>query len=490
MKEFERIAEPGVLVPVSRELVADMETPLSAFRKVAGEDWAFLLESVEGGEKWGRYSFMGGWPRAVYRWDARGVEVRDGQGEVLEVGSGDPLEVLDRFLQLYRAPSLPELPRFWGGAVGYLGYDAVRYLEALGEGPPRSTDFPEALFIIPEVVVVFDNLRHTMRIVASAPGGGPAKSAYDGAVSRIEEVIERLNRPTVEPLLYPSDPAGPAVFTPALPKEAFCKAVEKVREEIRRGEAIQVVLSQRLTGQVKIDPFLVYRALRGLNPSPYMYYLRFGSHCLVGSSPEILVRVTEDRIELRPIAGTRPRGTDETEDRRLEEELLADEKERAEHLMLVDLGRNDLGRVAEVGTVRVEELMLIERYSHVMHIVSHLSGRRRPGLSELEILKACFPAGTVTGAPKVRAMQFIDELEPVSRGPYAGAVGYFGLGGSMDTCIAIRTLAFQGGDVTLQVGAGIVADSVPDREYEETMRKAEALIRAVEIALAWRTVDQ
>ena len=490
-EEFRKKARQGNLIPVYREILADLETPVSAFLKIAEGENAFLLESVEGGEKWARYCFLGADPSVILRTKGRRITLeRNGVSETWET-DGDPLDTLKDLMAEYRPVPVEGLPRFYGGAVGYLSYDMVRFIERLPETTDDDLDLPDAQFMITDALLIFDNVAQKIKVVANVrlEGGGDAevKSAYDEAVARIEGLIERLNRP----LSKEAGPGGAAKTAPGTPdwtsnfkdRASFETAVAEAREKILAGEVIQVVLAQRLSAPVLVDPFDVYRALRTLNPSPYMFFLKLGDLKLVGSSPEVLVRLEGERVEVRPIAGTRPRGANEEEDRELERDLLSDEKERAEHIMLVDLGRNDVGRISHRGTVEVNELMVIERYSHVMHIVSNVRGRLAEGRDAYDVLRACFPAGTVSGAPKVRAMEIIEELEPTRRGPYAGAVGYFSYSGNMDTCIAIRTLAIRGQQAYLGVGAGIVADSVPEREYEETMNKGRALIRAVELAV-------
>jgi anthranilate synthase component 1 len=482
--QFLRQASAGALIPVFREFHADLETPVSAYLKISARFPTdhFLLESVEGGEKWARYSFIGFDPHLRYRADAMGVTVLRG-GETRNVPTaGDPLEALAGILKEIRYRPAPGLPRLSGGAVGYIGYDYVRYLEKVGGDRPL-TDAPDAMFLFPSRLVIFDNVRHTVLIVAHASiaAGEDPVAAYARALAAIEEVRGILRVPLEGSEVPDGDDAGEA---PAfeMTRGAFLDAVRKAKEHIRNGDIIQAVLSNRATVRTRRTPAEVYRVLRALNPSPYMYLLRMGDLSVVGSSPEILVRLEGDEIQLRPIAGTRPRGATPAEDRRLEAELLSDPKELAEHVMLVDLGRNDVGRVAAWGSVKANELMGIERYSHVMHIVSNVIGKLREGLTAFDVLRAAFPAGTVSGAPKVRAMQIISELEPFRRGIYAGAVGYFDLQGSMDFCIAIRTIVMTGGEAMIQAGAGIVADSDPAREWDEILSKARILFRAVGVS--------
>ncbi len=487
LEQFRELARQGNLIPVARQILADMETPVSAFRKIDSGNYAFLLESVEGGEQWGRYSFLGSNPSLVVRGRGERVEVLQGQTTEVIAGVRDPLTALQRVLARYRAVPVPGLPRFTGGLVGYIGYDVVRHLERLPTTANEDLDLPDALFLLTDTLLIFDNVTHRITVVSNAVvpdrSADGVERAYRESQQKIDAIVAALRRPVGAPAGCAGAAAagGPAS---TLSRPDFCGAVRRAKEYIRAGDVIQVVLSQRLAVRTGADPFDVYRALRVVNPSPYMYYLRLGELKVVGSSPEMLVRLEGERIDLRPIAGTRPRGMTEDEDERLAAELLADPKERAEHIMLVDLGRNDVGKVARVGSVSVPHLMAVERYSHVMHLVSHVRGLVEPGRSAFDVLKACFPAGTVTGAPKVRAMEIIEELEPVRRGPYAGAVGYVSFSGNLDTCITIRTILFTRGLAMIQAGAGIVADSDPEREYEETMNKARGMRRAIQLAEA------
>jgi anthranilate synthase component 1 len=466
---------------VYREILADTDTPVSAFLKLRGGEHGFLLESVESGETWSRYSILGTNPAAVYV--ARGGEVvieKDGKRRTTKDGA-DPLAELEKWHRSQRPVEIDGLPPFWGGAVGFVAYDAVRYLEKLPSESRDDLSVPDAVFLLTDTVVVFDNLTLTMKVITSRPAGKNPDRTYDECVRVIEDVIARLRSPLPE--AAPGKRPKPAKrFRSSFTRPQFRSAVEKAKEHIHAGDCVQIVLSQRFEKSLACDPFDLYRSLRVINPSSYMYYLNLGGRHLVGSSPEVLVRRNGPRVEVRPIAGTRPRGQTKVEDQLLEEELRGDEKECAEHVMLVDLGRNDVGRVAEYGSVDVGELMAVERYSHVMHLVSNVVGRVRKGVSSLDVLRACFPAGTVSGAPKVRAMQIIDHLEPVRRGTYAGAVGYLSFDDNLDTCIAIRTAYVENGTVRIGSGAGIVADSVPEAEYRETMNKAGALFAAVEAA--------
>ncbi|HEU5300415.1 MAG TPA: anthranilate synthase component I, partial [bacterium] len=458
------------------ELPADLETPISAFLKLRDQGNAFLLESVEGGERIGRYSFIGSGPMRTIISRGNHVEIREG-GRV-ETRQADVLEVAREILGRHRLVADPSLPRFSGGAVGYFGYDLVRLWERLPAQPADDLALPTCYLAVADTVVIFDHVRHTMKIVANALVDDDGGVAYRQAVEKVERLYERLRSP-----LVPPNGAGRVqpVMDTDMPVAGFLSAVERAKEYIRAGDAFQVVLSRRFSmGLDGVDGLDIYRALRTVNPSPYMFFLDFDGVKIIGSSPELLVRLEDGVVETRPLAGTRPRGATEADDLTMEAQLLADEKERAEHVMLVDLGRNDVGRVSAYGTVKVTDLMQVERFSHVMHIVTDVQGRLRPGLDAVDVLRACFPAGTVTGAPKVRAMEIIDELEPVARGPYAGAVGYFSFSGSMDTAITIRTIVMAGGRAYIQAGAGIVADSVPEREYVETVNKAKALVRAIE----------
>jgi anthranilate synthase component 1 len=473
---FDRLFAEFPLVPVVRRVPADTETPVSTYLKVARGPWSFLLESVEGGTRWGRYSLVGYDPFLVV--EARGsyaIVRRNG----IEERRQDPVAALRSVLAEHRMPHMPGMPRLTGGLVGYIGYGAARLFERM---PPRGVDpvdLPDIRVFAPRKLLAFDNVRKTLDlIVLVRPEAG---DCYDRAQEEIEEILVQLRKPLPEDVVFPAPTSAPRL-DPVIPRGRFEAMVSEAREAIHSGEAIQVVLSQPFEGQTDLDPFTTYRALRALNPSPYLFHLALGEETLVGASPEVMVRMEGDRALLRPIAGTRPRAVDPTEDRALEVELLGDAKERAEHVMLVDLGRNDLGRVARPGAVRLEESFAVERYSHVMHLVSTVSAEVREGVDGLDVLGATFPAGTVSGAPKVRAMELIGELEPRERGVYAGAVGYLGFDGNLDTCITIRTMVFHGGKVYLQAGAGIVADSDPAREYEETLHKAQALLRALEVA--------
>lgn len=469
LDEIYSLFEQGDLVPVYRILPADLETPVSAFLKLYRPDEAaFLLESVEGGERVGRYSFMGVRPRKIVKPTAHPDE--------------DALETIKAELAHYHPVALPGLPRFTGGAVGYLGYDVVRQIERLPANAPNVTHLPDVRFMIFDSLVIFDHVKTQIIVLANAHNTGDPEAAYEDAIERIDATVARLRQP------LPTIPAAEAVLDAPLESNftqaGFEEAVSQAKEYIAAGDAFQIVLSQRLSKRTTAPPFAIYRALRMLNPAPYMFFFHFPEEPLnlIGASPEMMVRLEDGVASVRPIAGTRPRGKTPAQDADHETNLLTDPKERAEHVMLVDLGRNDLGRVCEYGSVHVPELMIVERYSHVMHIVSHVEGKLKPNLDAFDLIRATFPAGTVSGAPKIRAMEIIDELEPDRRGPYAGAVGYFSFSGSMDTCITIRTITMQGDQVYIQAGAGLVADSDPTREYEETHHKAAALAEAVALA--------
>jgi len=474
---FCNLAKKANFIPVYKEFLADIETPVTAYLKLKDKGYSFLLESAEGGEKWGRYSFIGCTPILIITYQDERVKISGPEGRDIYERVNDPLPLLRETLKEFHLAQLSDLPRFQGGLIGYFSYDIVRCFERLPNISIKDLSIPEAVFVLPKTLIIFDHVKHTVKIVSFVDlrKERELKKAYEGAISSIEKNILQLR----SPLNYGSKAISISTISSNFSKESFMSAVDRIRSYIFSGDAIQVVLSQRLSTKIEGDDFSIYRALRSINPSPYMFYLNFDNLKLIGSSPEILVRLEGDLITLRPIAGTRPRGRDENEDLALEEELLNDPKERAEHIMLVDLGRNDVGRVSRPGTVRVTDLMVIERYSHVMHIVSNVTGRLQEGRDAFDVLKACFPAGTVSGAPKIRAMEIIEEFEPTRRGPYAGAVGYFSLSGDMDFCITIRTVVIWEDMLHVQVGAGIVADSVPEREYEETMNKAKAMLKAI-----------
>ena len=486
LEEFKEKLKQGNLVPVWEEILADFDTPVSAFRKIESGDHCFLFESVEGGEKWAQYSFLGSDVSVIFRSKGDRIEIIE-DGNVTEI-KGDPVDELRKLLSRYKPVESPELPRFHGGAVGYFSYDIVRFVEKLPEDTVDDLNLWDCIYVITDTVVVFDNINNKIKIIANAfvPNEKDAESSYNDAVAKIGEIKEKLQSPLPDNGHYSSesDDKSEVELSSNFEKEAYEDAVRRTKEYIKAGDIIQAVIAQRWQTELTVDPFDLYRSLRVLNPSPYMFYLKLDDQILVGSSPEVMVRVEGDGVESRPIAGTRPRGKDETEDQKLADELLADPKERAEHIMLVDLARNDLGRIADIGTVVVDELMTIERYSHVMHIVSNVVAKLNSGKDAFDVLKATFPAGTLSGAPKVRAMEIIEETEPTRRGAYGGAVGYFSYSGNMDSCITIRTFVIKDGTIYIQAGAGIVADSDPETEYYETVNKVKALVRAVETTKA------
>ena len=485
LEAFRELSRDYDLVPVFRRLVSDTLTPVTAFRRIDDGGSACLFESVIGGEKVGRYSILAAQPSLEV--SARGHQVtrRDAR-QTTTYHADDPLEEVRAQLQTVRMAHLPELPPFAGGAVGYAGYDVIRYSEHLPDAPEDDRRLPDMSFAFYDRLVVFDNVGKTMFVIVLAQvdrAERNAEQAHDDARQRVDELVERLAHGDDGLQCTDISPQSDATISTRsnFARQDFEQAVRTCVDYIRAGDIFQVVLSQRLSVQIQSDPFEVYRTLRVVNPSPFMFFLRTPDVTLVGSSPEIMCRVVDGRVTVRPLAGTRPRGATDDEDLQLAEELLADPKERAEHVMLVDLGRNDVGRVAQYGSVELSDVMVIERYSHVMHITSNVSGQLREGLDAFDALRACLPAGTVSGAPKVRAMQIIDALEPHRRGPYAGAVGYIDYGGNMDTCIALRTIVIQGDRADVQVGAGIVADSQPAMEFQETLNKARGLLTAIEI---------
>ncbi|CAA9249251.1 MAG: Anthranilate synthase, aminase component [uncultured Chloroflexi bacterium] len=506
------LAAQGNLIPVYREVLADMETPVSVYRKIARGPYSFLLESVEGGERLARYSFIGTEPRLVatlhdHRAVVRTTSTREGDAadsETRESRFEDPLDFIRDLLAPYKPVLLPDMPRFQGGAVGYLAYECVRYFEELPTPERDDLKLPDAVLMLADTLVVFDHVKHRMRVLSHADlhaHGGDVDAAYHAAVARVDAILVRLHAavPPAGAVLcgtavangraqrsasstqhsFPSSLPG---VTSTLTKDIYESAVGHAKEYVGDGDIIQVVPSQRLSRPLNASPFSAYRALRAVNPSPYMYFLELDDIHVVGASPEMLVQVEDGTVRTRPIAGTRPRGKSEREEAELAAELLADEKERAEHIMLVDLGRNDVGRVARPGTVRVTTLMDVEKYSHVMHIVSQVEGQLKDGCDAYDALRSCFPAGTVSGAPKIRAMEIIAEIEPCKRGLYAGAVGYFSYSGNLDTAIAIRTMVIKDGIAHVQAGGGVVFDSVPATEYQETLNKAAALLRALDVA--------
>jgi anthranilate synthase component 1 len=469
LEEVKKRQSEGTLIPVYREIVADLETPVSAFLKISHGGYSFLLESVEGGERLARYSFIGTEPYNILS-----TKTED---------KVNPLPLLAEELKKYRMVPATDLPRFCGGAVGYLSYETATRFEELPSPASDPLGLPESLFMFVDTMLVFDHVSHKIKVLSHVHIDRDIEKEYQKAINKIEALVDRLSQP-LKPKHYVKPPTTHRdnALSSNFSKDEFEANVDKIKRYITVGEAIQVVLSQRLSQPVDVAPFEIYRALRSLNPSPYMFFLDFNDFCIIGASPEILVRVENDMVMTRPLAGTRPRGKNLDEDIMLEQELRIDEKERAEHIMLVDLGRNDIGRVSEPGTVEVSDLMDVERYSHVMHLVTHVQGKLRHDLNAIDALQACFPAGTVSGAPKIRAMEIIAELEPEKRGPYAGAVGYFSFSGNMDMAIAIRTMIVANETAYVQAGCGVVYDSIPEREYQETMNKAQALLKAIKQA--------
>lgn len=478
---FSKLTKQGYnRIPVMREVLADLDTPLSTYLKLAEGPYSYLFESVQGGEKWGRYSIIGLPCRTVIRVYAKDVVVTESGQEISRETVEDPLAWVEAYQSRFKVADVDKLPRFNGGLVGYFGYDTIRYIEPkLAHCPnPDTLNTPDILLMLSDEIVVFDNLAGKLYVIVHADPSH--ENALESAENRLSQLVQQL-RDSVPS--YPVNQQSRKVveddFVSGFTQQGFEEAVDKAKQYIIDGDVMQVVLSQRLSIPFKAPPLDLYRSLRSLNPSPYMYYLDLGDFHIVGSSPEILTRLEDEVVTVRPIAGTRPRGDTEEKDQAWEDELLADPKERAEHLMLIDLGRNDAGRVSEIGSVKLTENMIVERYSHVMHIVSNVTGKLKKGMTAIDVLRATFPAGTVSGAPKIRAMEIIDELEPVKRGIYAGAVGYLSWNGNMDTAIAIRTAVIKDGILTIQAGAGIVADSVPAYEWKETMNKGRAVFRAV-----------
>jgi anthranilate synthase component 1 len=482
LEEFRRIAKPGALVPVYREIVSDLETPVGAYMKIAAnQPYSFLLESVEKADQIGRYSFLGANPSVQIR--SKGTKVtivRNGEANTFE--SKDPLEELKKLMAEYHPVHIAGLPAFHGGAVGYITYDMVRFMEKLPDKNPDPLNVPDMYFIITDTILIFDHVKNRLMIVSNAHVGNDADAAYNEAVAKIDALLEGLRKPLVVPQQPKHTPAQATEPKSNFTRERYREAVKKAKEYICAGDIFQVVPSQRFERELHVSPITAYRALRCINPSPYMFILQFPELSLVGSSPEVMTQVKDGKCMVRPIAGTLPRGATVEEDLANEKHLLADIKEVAEHIMLVDLGRNDVGLVSKAGTVKPTRLMTIERYSHVMHIVSEVEGDMLPDKDAFDALRATFPMGTVSGAPKIRAMEIIDELEPVRRGVYSGGCGYISFSGEMDTCIAIRTMVIKDGKAHIQAGGGVVYDSDPDREYDETVNKAKALMRALDFA--------
>lgn len=480
--DFTKKARKGNLIPVYKEILADTETPVSAFMKLNRSENCFLLESVEGGEKWARYSFIGFNPAIIFKSKGRDVTIIRGNKEET-FSSETPLAALRDLMKAYQPVEMEGLPRFFGGAVGFIGYDMVRFFEKLPDDTRDDLEWHDAYFMITDTLLVFDNLKHNVKVVCNVhidDRRNNLKAAYAEAVATIDGIIGLLNKPLKKTSKKAVGIQDNIVSN--FKKDDFKKIVDKARGYIRAGDIIQVVLSQRFETDLKADPFELYRSLRIINPSPYMYFIKMGKTHIVGSSPEVLVRLERKEIVVRPIAGTRPRGIDEREDLKFERDLKKDPKEVAEHIMLVDLGRNDVGRVAKMGSVRVDDFMVVERYSHVMHLVSNVRGTLRKGRDAYDVFEASFPAGTVSGAPKIRAMEIIEELEKQKRGPYAGAIGYFSFSGNMDFCITIRTMLIKNRKIYVQAGAGIVLDSKPEKEYQETVNKAKAMMKAIRMA--------
>ena len=484
-EQFNRLAKEGFnRIPVTREVLADLDTPLSSYMKLASGPYSYLLESVQGGEKWGRYSIIGLPCRKILKVSGHQITITQDGSVVESCEVEDPLAFIEAFQRRYRAADLPDLPRFNGGLVGYFGYDTVRYIEPKlsGKAPQDPLQTPDILLMVSEEVVVFDNLSGKLILIHHADPEEP--DAYQNAQKALDQLVYKLrtvSTSSLEKLVSPTE-VTESDFVSGFTQERFEASVDTIKEYILSGDIMQTVIAQRMSIPFEAEPLDLYRALRCLNPSPYMYFLNLEDFYIVGSSPEILARVEDNEVTVRPIAGTRKRGATEEQDQALEKELLADPKEIAEHLMLIDLGRNDAGRVSQTGTVRVTDKMVVERYSHVMHIVSNVKGQLKEGVSAIDVLKATLPAGTLSGAPKIRAMEIIDELEPVKRGVYGGAVGYLSWNGNMDTAIAIRTAVIKDKTLHIQAGAGVVADSIPRLEWKETMNKGRAIFRAVAMA--------
>ena len=488
LKEFLALSKRGNVIPVYKEISADLDTPVSSFLKIKKDDYAFLLESVEGQEKIARYSFLGTRPSLIFKARARNIQIISGAKKKIRqfITRRTPLDEIKQVMKDFQAVPIKGLPRFCGGLVGFMGYDMVRFFEEIPDKNPDDLNFPDAVFILTDSLLVFDHVNHSIKIVTNVilPKKNRKTSSviknYKDAIKKIESISLDFKRPLPEKESEAKEVAFKKIkFDSNLKKNEFENIVKRAKAYIRQGDIIQVVLSQRFKIKTQRPPFDIYRSLRSLNPSPYMFFLKLKDITILGSSPEMLVRCEEGILETRPIAGTRPRGKTEEEDRKLERELLSDRKEKAEHLMLVDLGRNDLGRVCIRGKVEVGEFMTVERYSHVMHLVSEVKGILDKQFDAYDVLRACFPAGTVTGSPKIRAMEIIDELENLRRGPYAGCVGYFSFSKNLDTCITIRTIIIKKGVAYIQAGAGIVADSLPQREYVESVNKAKALMEAI-----------
>ncbi|OQY99396.1 MAG: anthranilate synthase component I [Candidatus Brocadia sp. UTAMX2] len=483
-EEFKQLAVRGNLVPVYRQLFADALTPVSAFQKISDTGKAFLLESAAGGEKISRYSLLSADPFLEFTASGNRIEIKRRGREMELVYTHDPLCILRDEVKSFTPVQVDGLPQFFCCGVGYIGYDAIRYYESLPNTPKDDLLLPDIQVMFCDTMIIFDHVTKTMKVVCTAKiDGDRLENVYDAAIAKIDRIIEKLRTPVMSLSDdITTEKETNIAFSSNFERADFLKAVDRCKEYIRAGDIFQVVISQRFKTQTHADPFSIYRVLRVINPSPYMFYMKMDDLKLIGSSPEVMVKVEGKKITVRPIAGTRKRGKDDAEDTHFAQDLIADPKERAEHIMLLDLGRNDVGRVSRYGSVHIDEKMVIEKYSHVMHITSSVCGELEEGKNAFDSLKACLPAGTLSGAPKIRAMQIIDEIEPAKRGPYGGAVGYFDFFGNMNTCITIRTILLKGNDAYIQAGAGIVADSVPEREYEETVNKAKGLLRAIEIA--------
>ncbi len=477
MQEFERLAQEANVVPVTQEIYSDTKTPIGVFMRFADEENSFLLESVEGGEKWARYSFIGRNPYMTFASEGENITIQ--KGGKTRTYTGNPFDELKQIFAGFKYAHTEGLPRLSGGAVGYFGYDTVRHIEKLPDAPPDDMQVPDCYLMFCDEIIAYDHLKQKVIVIVNAHIGKYAKGVYEQVLQRLERICDEIEAPTRSADAATTQGKAGGQFVSNFTKDEFCAAVDKAKQYIVDGDIFQVVLSQRLSMETDVHPFDVYRVLRTLNPSPYLYYLRLPDCVIVGSSPELLVRVEDDVVETCPIAGTRPRGKTPQEDEQLADDLLSDEKELAEHTMLVDLSRNDIGKVSKFGSVVVQNPMHIEKYSHVMHIVSNVKGIKRDALDAFDVLKSALPAGTLSGAPKVRAMEIINELEKSKRGIYGGCIAYIGFDGNIDTCITIRTMVFHDGKAYLQAGAGIVADSVPETEFEETLSKAKALIKAL-----------
>lgn len=485
LPEFLELAKKGNLIPVYEEILADLETPVSAYFKINDGDYSFLLESVEGGERTARFSFLGSNPSLIFKSKNRTIEIIENKTKNSFTTSTDPLSEIKKIMQDFKFVNVKGLPRFSGGLVGFFGYDMVRFFENIPDKNKDDINCPDGVFMLTDTILIFDHIKHTIKVVSNAHIKGSPKKSYEDAVIKINLLVKKLKKSVVSPgITIGKTKTGESFsFESNVTKNEFINSVKSAKEYIKKGDVIQIVPSQRFKIKLKKrSTFGIYRALRSINPSPYMYYLKLKDFDIIGSSPELFVRCEDGVVETRPIAGTRKRGADENEDLNLAKDLLSDPKERAEHIMLVDLGRNDIGRVCDFKTIHVDQFMTIEKYSHVMHIVSSVKGKLSKGKDSFDVIRACFPAGTVTGAPKIRAMEIIDELENTRRGIYAGSVGYFSFSGNFDSCITIRTILVKNNAAYIQAGAGIVLDSVPINEFKETVNKAKALFAAIEIS--------